>query len=125
MPRNDRHYDYGLRGYDDVARSRFREERLPPPRYGEEFGRERRINAGRVPHVTARYNEDYLRGPSRRPGPVDWSGRGRQFIGGEPDDYRRPYITKGGTYTYRGSARPGYDYPDYGPNYGGRYPDEL
>ena len=40
--------------------------------------------------------------------------------------YRRPYMTIGGSRTLRGVLLPtGYDYPDYGPNYGGRYPDEL
>ena len=45
---------------------------------------------------------------------------------GDERYYRRPYLTIGGTRTLRGSSFPtGYDYPVYGPDYGGRYPDEL
>jgi hypothetical protein len=116
-------YDYGLRGPRETVGARF-----PAPVRGEPVDR-----SGRSPRrppenrVTARYNRDYLRerGPmyTRNPHPYggDWAGR----IGGE-EVYRRPYLTRGGTWTHRGGGRPpGYDRPDYGPDYGGRYPDEL
>jgi len=77
--------------------------------------------------VTAPYNLDYIRerGPvyPRNPNPYggEWIGQ----IGGE-EAYRPPYLTRGGTRTYRGMPDPlGYDAMNYGPPRRGRYPDEL
>jgi hypothetical protein len=117
-------YDYGFRGPRDTTEPR-RGTRFGG-RYADDFqfGPQRRPPPNRV---TAPYNMDYLReqgdrfprNPYRFGG--DWPG---QLIG--EDEYRYPYITRGGTYISRGSVRPSrYDYRDFGPNFGGRYPDEL
>jgi hypothetical protein len=127
MPRYDRHYDYGLRGYPETVRPRLR--RAPMRASGYEGGLNERGRHGSLPNrVTARYNADYVRGEQGDPRPRNYS----MFTGDRPERigdermYRMPYVTRGGTWTGRGAgfAR-GYDAPDYGPNYGGRYPDEL
>ena len=119
MPR----YDFGLRGPRDTTDPRFHDwsgeayfDRPPRPMQRPPENR-----------VTARYNMDYVRPTGERypRNPNRFAGDDFGRIGGE-HDYEWPYITRGGTWTHRGMPRPrGYDYPDYGPRYGGRYPDEL
>lgn len=129
MSRYDRQYDFGLRGYPQTTHPRMDGRR---PRYDDQGYRggydprafpEQRFNT----RVTARYNMDYIAG-YRAERPVDYN----MYTGDHPARIgdsrymRQPYYTTGGTRTMRGSNFPtGYDYPDYGPNYGGRYPDEL
>jgi hypothetical protein len=103
MPRYDRQYDYGLRGYRETT------ERLPPRGF-----------AGRIPapdeplpnRVTARYNADYVygdRGP-RYPRNFNTFGGDRERRVGDFRYFRQPYSTRGGTRTFRGAAEPiGYD----------------
>ena len=117
-------YDYGLRGPEETIDPRF--ERGRRGRYGEQFeGRRHRYPP--LNRITAAYNRDYVRDdePQMRFNPNPYAGEWRGHIMGE-QSYRRPYITRGGTWTHRGALDPiRYDYPDYGPAYGGRYPDEL
>jgi hypothetical protein len=129
MRRYQNDYDFGLRGYPQTARrgwGAFRD------RYGEEFRRpfdERAFPEQRLSNrVSARYNLDYVMGHQRNP----YDRQYNMYTGDRPQRIgdarymRHPYITSVGTWTMRGSTYPtGYDYPDYGPNYGGRYPDEL
>jgi hypothetical protein len=130
MFRNDRSYDYGLRGAPRPRRRRpasFHPER-PDVSYGGDY--ERRADPARraANRVTARYTYDYVYGGRGERYPRnfnaytgDYSGRMR-----EPTDFPRPYMTDGGTRTWRGYVQPyGYDTPDYGPDFGGRYRDEL
>lgn len=130
MDRYGRNYDYGMRGYRQTAGALWRGR--PPrdgydasyPRLGDErgFGRNDRPN-----RVTARYNLDYVTGEPRRLERNYYMYTGdRMDRMGDERYYRRPYLTIGGTRTMRGASPPiGYDYPYYGPSYGGRYPDEL
>jgi hypothetical protein len=116
-------YDYGLRGPVDTTDPRFRGWNRP--RYGWEF-EERRVPfpPGRV---TARYNADYVREQGERypANPYPYGGEYRDQIADE-SMYQRPYMTRGGTWTNRGAPRPErYDYRDFGPEFGGRYPDEI
>lgn len=119
MSRYDRQYDFGLRGYPQTIRAMM-DSRAPRYDRGYRGGydprafQEQRFNT----RVTARYNRDYVTG-YRDDRPIEYN----LYAG---DHMRRPYTTLGGTRTMRGSSFPaGYDYPDYGPNYGGRFPDEL
>ncbi len=117
MPGYDRHYDYGMRGYRETMRA-FGPRAFGHPRYDGDMPR----------HVTARYNLDYVVGTrgDRYPRNFNMYGGDRMQRNGDMRYYRQPYMTRGGSYTLRGSNFPtGYDYPDYGPNYGGRYPDEF
>ena len=117
-----RNYDYGLRGDREAMRGR----------YGGDFqrrslGYDERFRP-RTNRVTARYNLDYVYGNQgdRYPRNDNFGTGDRMDRIGDPRWYRRPYMTTGGTWTMRGSVDPiGYDFPTYGPNYGGRYPDEL
>lgn len=130
MAAYDRHYDFGMRGYQQTTRPLMRGAPrrndydrgydFGPPPFGWPRGYSNR--------VTARYNMDYI---MDRKGGYDqrnfnmYGGDRPGRVGGE-GMYRRPYITSGGTWTMRGASfGGGYDYPNYGPNYGGRYPDEL
>ena len=130
MARYDRQYDFGLRGYQQTTRpimdSRYRG---PSYEYGYRGGfDERAFPEQRLSNrVTARYNSDYVTGYSR-----ERADRNQYMYGGDHPDrigdgtfMRRPYYTQSGTRTLRGSIPSAYDYPSYGPNYGGRYPDEL
>ena len=126
MARYDRGYDYGLRGYREGPPPRFRSGPRAPVRY-DPMTDERSAPRGQN-RVTARYNLDYVYG-ARGP---RYDRNFRMYTGdrddrmGDPRLYRRPYTTIGGTHTLRGSSSPtGYDAPDYGPDYGGRYPGEL
>jgi len=119
-----RNYDYGLRGARDTMPGRFGGA---PRRWAYDQGYEER-RSPRPGRVTARYNLDYVYGAQgdRYPRNYNFYTGDRMDRMGDERWYRRPYITVAGTRTLRGSAYPtGYDYPDYGPNYGGRYPDEL
>ena len=131
MSRYDRQYDFGLRGYRQTTHPMMDHRyRGRPYDYGYRGGafEERAQPEERLSHrVTARYNMDYVTGyPSR------YDRNEYRYGGDHPDRIgdgtymRRPYLTQGGTRTMRGSSIPvSYDYVDYGPNYGGRYPDEL
>lgn len=120
MPR----YDYGLRGPRDTTDPRLHD--WSGDAYAEAPYRRPRAMPP-TNRVTARYNMDYIRPTGERypRNPNRFAGDSYGRVQGEYE-YNRPYITRGGTWTHRGTMRPvGYDYPDYGPNYGGRYPDEI
>lgn len=132
MGRYDRQYDFGLRGYRDTTRpmmdDRYRGARPGYGGYGRDFDERAAPEMRRANRVTARYNMDYVTGHTGSP----YDRNYRMYTGDRPgrmgDDrmMRRPYWTTGGSRTLRGSSYPtGYDFPDYGPSYGGRYPDEL
>lgn len=93
-------YDYGLRGYRQTAG--------PRGGYGRGgYGGDYR-NASPFPNrVTARYNLDYVRpGPDRHPvnyAPFGGDARGRNV---DATGYWRPYLTNGGTRTWRGGDLP-------------------
>ncbi len=119
-----RSYDYGLRGARDTMPGRFRGD---PRVRGYGYG-DRDRDSPRPHRVTARYNLDYVYGDEgeRHPRNYSFYTGDRMDRMGDERWYRRPYTTTGGSWTMRGSVYPtGYDYPDYGPAYGGRYPDEL
>lgn len=130
MSRYDRSYDYGLRGYRQTTRPMMRGYRTPSYDLAYDLSYDERVNPGSRPNrVTARYNMDYVVGyrsdPRNRRNYSMYTGDRMDRMGDERY-YRQPYMTIGGTRTLRGSSFPiGYDYPVYGPNYGGRYPDEL
>jgi hypothetical protein len=120
-------YDYGLRGPRDTPGSRpFRPS--PSRGRGPEGGP---LHVGMrpvSPRVTAPYNRDYVvdRGPRFPRNPHPYGG---EWFGQIADEraYRQPFITRGGSWTNRGTPTPPfrYDYRDFGPDYGGRYPEEL
>ena len=128
MARSDRHYDYGLRGWRDTAPQR------PPVRtryardvggrgvYDDDFGHGYRPDA--MPNrVTARYNLDYVR--EQHPGerPINYVPYGGDRVGRivDPGEYQRPYMTTGGSRTWRGGNRPvGWERED--PRYDVDYP---
>lgn len=118
-------YDYGMRGQWGRAGPRDME----PGHYHRGAGYARPWPwAPPSRHVTARYNMDYVRPedePRHRFNPNPFGGDARSRMGDERS-YGRPYMTRGGTWTYRGTPEPiRYDYRDFGPEYGGRYPDEI
>lgn len=128
MARNLRGYDYGMRGYREGPPPRFRSgPRIAGPGYDP--ATDERAGPRFENRVTTRYNLDYVYG-ARGSG---YDNRNYNMYTGERparmgDErmYRRPYTTISGTRTLRGSVDPtGYDRPDYGPDYGGRYRDEL
>lgn len=131
MPRYDRSYDYGLRGMRETARGR-----APRVVYGSDYRGvyDERAAPRYGNRVTARYNMDYVYGARGDRSAADY-GYPRNFhmyTGdrmdrmGDERYYRQPYMTTGGTRTLRGSNFPtGYDYPDYGPDYGGRFRNEV
>jgi hypothetical protein len=117
-------YDYGLRGARETFEPRFR-------RRGRNW-RDADFDAGGrqvggAYRVTAPYNLDYVRDVGDRR-PIDdarHQGTWRERLDADRA-YRHSYITRGGTRTSRGVPPPtAYDYRDYGPDFGGRYPDEL
>ncbi|MQA91706.1 MAG: hypothetical protein GEU90_16040 [Gemmatimonas sp.] len=116
-------YDYGLRGPADTSDPRVRWR--TNMEYDVDFSHpDLRPGPSRV---TARYNIEYVRnwGPRYTRNSNSFAGAWEGQIGGA-QSYRRPYLTQGGTRTYRGTPRPlRYDYRDFGPDYGGRYPDEI
>ena len=129
MASYDRRYDFGLRGYHQTTRP-MSDDRYARGRYGYRYTGptdERAYPDQRLANrVTSRYNRDYVSGPM----PSRYDRSYEMDTGDRPDrmggEYlmRRPYWTVGGTRTMRGSSFPaGYDYPDYRPGYGGRYPD--
>lgn len=124
-----RRYDFGMRGYRETTRPLGR-RRFYPPGYDtfyldsySEIGQE-------IPlpnRITRRYNREYV---------DDRLNRRRRYsygFGGDrldrmvdEDYYRPPYSTIGGTRTRRGvRPPPPFDPGRYGPDYGGRFPDEL
>jgi hypothetical protein len=117
-------YDDRYRDWPDPARIRS-PRRLYYDRYaGDTEGRRR---SPRLNRVTAPYNRDYLRPVSDPPqfNPYPFAGDRPDRIE-DPRAYGYPYVTRAGTWTSRGANRPmRYDYRDFGPDYGGRYPDEL
>jgi hypothetical protein len=129
MSRYDRSYDFGMRGYPQTTRPL---GRRPPGRirYDRYFEAPfAAMDGGDVPlsnRVTARYNRDYVDG-------YRGYDRGYGFPGGDRVDrtvdesyYRRPYNTIGGSRTMRGARGAQRSAPgQYGPSYGGRFPDEL
>jgi hypothetical protein len=125
MPRDHRSYDYGLRG--DPYASRPARRAAPP---GYDAGFERRADpAGRSANrVTAPYTYDYVFGGRGDRYPRNFNA----YTGNHPGRMRdphaadRPYTTGSGTRTSRGMPRiDWYDRPYFGPDYGGRYPDEV
>ena len=121
-------YDYGLRGPRDTTEPRFGRGPVGYDlgyRYRADYDRRRFPRVGY--RVTAPYNADYVipRGDrypiNHTPYAGEWPGQV-----GDERMYQMPYITRGGTRTTRGAPNPmRYDYPSYGPSYGGRYPDEF
>src|SRR5690606_29185719 len=116
-----------MRPYDDSRAGRGFRPRTSGSRFGyaDDFAERRR--RPRTNRVTAPYNRDYLRPESDPPrfNPNRFAGSRRVRVDDE-GAYQFPYMTVGGTWTRRGMPRPlRYDYRDYGPDYGGRYPDEL
>lgn len=111
MPRYDRHYDYGMRGFQEGALAR----RRNAPRGYDMDVRSRELPASPVPNrVVQRYNRDYVYG-----GRGGYPRNYNMFTGdridriGDERAYHRPYITNGGTWTHRGSPYPTGFGPDY------------
>jgi hypothetical protein len=109
MREGDRRYDYGMRGRDDSPAGRGgRPSRAPMGGRSRIDGADERMET-RTPRVTARYNREYVHGPSGdevrslNPNPYGDDGSGR--IGGA-DRMQRPYTTVAGTRTFRGSPPP-------------------
>lgn len=117
-------YDYGLRGPHDTVAPRSIPRQFREVADGFE-GRGRRSRP-RPNRVTAAYDAGYVRdrGPTHTGNPHPFGDASGRIDDG--NGYRRPYITRGGTWTGRGTHAPiRYDRRDYEPAYGGRYPDEL
>jgi hypothetical protein len=116
-------YDYGFRGAWDTDPRMFGDRRRSFGRGGE------RDRSGGVPthRVTARYNMDYIRPEGDRyPRNMNPYGGDAPNRIGDERSFRHPYITRGGTWTSKGAPRPiAYDHRVFGPDFGGRYPDEL
>lgn len=126
MYRNDRSYDYGLRGAPQGRRTHFAARR--EVRYDRGYERRAHPDGRLANRITAPYTYDYVYGGRGERYPRNfnaYTGDRPSRMGG-PSAYRQPYITNPGTRTFRGTMPPQrYDTPDYGPDYGGRYPDEL
>jgi hypothetical protein len=111
MPRYDRSYDYGLRGYRETTAFRPRGRVL-----GSASGYDRDYP---LPNrITARYNADYVFGNrgDRYPTNHHTFGGDREQRVGDMRYYRQPYTTIGGTRTFRGSRDPmgyGRDFDTY------------
>ena len=119
-------YDYGLRGPRETMSYDWQYGRRSP-RYDQDFERSNMSGYPGSPRVTARYNAHYIRqrGPAYPINPFPYGGDNAGRVMG-PDGYFSPYMTRAGTWTTRGTQHPGpYDRIDYGPNYRGRYTDEL
>ena len=131
MGRYDRSYDFGMRGYRQTTYP-LGAQRRPRPSYDNPY--DLSYPGGGDPYppppnrVTARYNRDYVQGyrhPDERR-PFGFYGGDRPDRMGDESMYRRPYMTIGGTRTLRGSRSPrGYAPGRFGPDYGGRFPDEY
>lgn len=112
MPRYDRSYDNGPRGWRERPAfgppNRFR-----PSRYGYDYDVAGGGRGRRLPNrVTARYNMDYVAGNRGDRYPRNYNTFGGDRIDriGDLRYYRQPYTTIGGTRTWRGASRPfGYD----------------
>lgn len=125
MARYDRQYDFGLRGFRQTTRP-MRDSRYRGPFYDHGYRGgfdERAFPEQRLSNrVTARYNSDYVTGYSREPAaryPYLYGGDHADRIG-DGSFMRRPYLTRSGTRTLRGTMPTGYDYPNYGPDHPGR-----
>jgi hypothetical protein len=121
-------YDYGLRGYRETAPRR----RMGRPWHlqaGPEDPRDEVRGYGpggpRSPgyyggdyiptrnRVTARYNRDYVYpGPERYPINYHPYGGDTDWRVGDYTRFERPYMTKGGSYTYRGGREMGWERED-------------
>ena len=126
MFRYDRNYDYGLRGDPSGRRDAYADRRARG--YPDGFERRADPQARMGNRVTARYTYDYVFGGRGERYPRNFNAYTGDYPGRmrDPDSVPLPYMTRGGTRTSRGTLRPDrYDLPDYGPDYGGRYPDEL
>lgn len=131
MRDRERRYDFGLRGYGETTARRGAGPR--PPHWQEARHaagpdpRDRRREP-RTPRVTARYNRDYVaydrdfgygaRGQDNDPRNFDRLPGDYPLDIGDERGYRRPYVTIGGTHTYRGSPEAtsygyGYDRDGY------------
>lgn len=121
-------YDYGLRGWDQTVRPRqqaggrgYLRQGGQGRGYDRSFvaGYDRDMSSGygaanenqwrrQTPRVTARYNLDYVREqhPGERPVNYHAYGGGPEVPVGDMREYQRPYMTLGGTNTYRGGGRP-------------------
>lgn len=104
MSRYDRQHDYGLRGARDwnvqFSRSAGR------PRYDRGYEHQGIAPAARPNRVTARYNMDYVvgnQGPRYPRNPYGYAGDREERVG-DAFSYRQPYMTQGGTRTWRGSG---------------------
>ena len=122
-------YDYGLRGPRDTTEPRFvRNNARYDLSYRYDAPSDRRLSPRPSYYrVTAPYNMDYIE-PRGERYPINYLPYGGEWPGqmGNEGMYRMPYLTRGGTRTHRGAPRPiRYDYPNFGPSYGVRYPDEL
>jgi len=132
-------YDYGWRGYRETARPRRRPGRPWHLQPGSEDPRDGWGWSDRAPaddyrgdwrpanRVTARYNRDYVHprddgyGVNYNPYAGDARWRMDDFTA-----YERPYITKGGSYTYRGGRSMGWERrDDRGPGLYRRGPDRY
>jgi hypothetical protein len=128
MGRYDRHYDYGLRGFDDTYRAGrgarltggpirpsdydFPYRRTFPGHYAAPEGYDFPYRAGRglnTPHVVARYNLDYVFPREERPVNYNPYGGDPDVPVGDESEFQRPYVTTGGTRTYRGSRPVGWE----------------
>lgn len=122
MSRYDRSYDYGLRGSPNPHYGRH--ERI----YAADYERRADPEGRRANRVTAPYNYDYVFGGRGGGYPRNYNAYTGDHPGriGDRDSYHRPYLSRGGTRTWRGTTPPQrYDVPSRGPDYGGRYDDEL
>jgi hypothetical protein len=134
-------YDYGLRGYRETAPRRggspwHLHGGPEDPRDGRGYrpGEPRWREPAYEPignRVTARYNRDYVDGYRDRY-PVNYNpyGGDSRWRMGDYREFERPYMTKGGSYTYRGGRSVGWErreepgayrrvprYRDYGPEW--------
>jgi hypothetical protein len=107
MPGYDARYDYGLRGRFPEAPGQRSGPR--PFRGGMRSGPRERRAAPRGPRVTERYNRDYVfGGRSEDAYPRNYNPYGGDRPGQIVDErgYRPPYLSIGGTRTYRGIPEP-------------------
>jgi len=112
MARYDRHYDYGLRGYDQTVR----QHRDAGPRgmgHGYDYGYRGAFPIRRPNRVTERYNRDYTYDRPYRGTRRNYASFGGDFDGRIVDssEYLHPYMTIGGSRTSRGSVRPPHERP--------------
>lgn len=108
MPRYDRNFDYGLRGYRETTAFRGRGGTRAGG-YGRDYARGQFGREPSLPNrVTARYNADYVYGNQgdRYPRNYNTFGGDREERVGDFRSYRQPYVTIGGSRTNRGTLAP-------------------